>query len=996
MVKTMHIINTNSLRIFNNNEEKFYLKKQKSKNINIISCLNHQLTNLTLGLCLLATCGVSVAQAEPVGDNTTGTNVTPNGDQFDIDGGTTSGENLFHSFEKFGLTKDQIANFMSNPNIRNILGRVTGGDASVINGLIQVTGGDSNLFLINPAGIIFGKDASLNLPASFTATTANGIQVGDFWFDALGSNNYSNLVGDANGFAFATDEPGSIVNAGNLSVSQGETINLVGGLVINTGTLEAPEGNINITAVPEKQLVKISPEGSLLSLGLPTDAANVLSSGAELVTPQALPELLTGGDLQQATDVEVADNGSIKLTGSDIEIPSEAGTSIASGNIDVSGNSGGKINVLGDKVGVVAGNIDASGTTGGGDILIGGDYKGQGEVSNASRTFIDSDSVITADAVASGNGGQVIAWADEVTAFYGDISATGGSNSGDGGFVEVSGKDSLIFEGDVNLTAINGVDGTLLLDPRNIRIVGNGGKDTKDTELNIDNKIDDNDDEIIVDDNPMNVLNDSDLAEEPEEGFTISIDRLTDKNVTLEATNNITFDRNTLVNPSDNNSLSGIPEFIGALLEDFNEETPAQDIPVFQSLELKVDPPEGETGTINIEGSFAVRDELTIENTNGDINIDLLLPDTVNFSTGSVDLSDTNTRGSIFVGIEDILDGIDPNNSDMDNPLRTGVGEANITTPQGNVNLKGGITLNADSDLTIEAQRFTATDPVTLQGNGGGGQPGRQGEDFDPDADDNRDANNLTGEPATYNIGVAYFGGDVGTDNPDPILDSNGKPSLPDDSDSAPNVKFTVSFPNSNSNTRTLPGDPNTEPGEESTAEINITLLDDVFFQFDKDGDFAQSGIEEPIRRFARIRTDGSIGGGSNSFSNNAFQSGLFDDNQIEEEESEVEFVAVVNPVDETQKASFCSEELNIASIGGSNQVKATCGEQALAFVFSQPTDKDGNSIEITEDLFPELLTGDEFINLDKSTSFEFLQLQNKTTGMSNFDSTQLVNNAVN
>uniref|UniRef100_A0ACD5GZT2 Filamentous hemagglutinin N-terminal domain-containing protein n=1 Tax=Desertifilum tharense IPPAS B-1220 TaxID=1781255 RepID=A0ACD5GZT2_9CYAN len=66
------------------------------------------------------------------------------------------GTNLFHSFEQFGLSEGQIANFLSSPQIQNILGRVIGGDASIINGLIQVSGGNSNLFLINPAGILFG------------------------------------------------------------------------------------------------------------------------------------------------------------------------------------------------------------------------------------------------------------------------------------------------------------------------------------------------------------------------------------------------------------------------------------------------------------------------------------------------------------------------------------------------------------------------------------------------------------------------------------------------------------------------------------------------------------------------------------------------------------------------------------------------------------------------------------------------------------------------
>ncbi|NEQ23456.1 MAG: filamentous hemagglutinin N-terminal domain-containing protein, partial [Microcoleus sp. SIO2G3] len=109
----------------------------------------------------------------PAADGTQ-TVITPDGNRFDISGGSLSedGTNLFHSFEQFGVQPDQIANFLSNPQITNILGRVIGGNPSLINGLIQVSDGTANLFLMNPAGIIFGTNASLNVPASFTATTA--------------------------------------------------------------------------------------------------------------------------------------------------------------------------------------------------------------------------------------------------------------------------------------------------------------------------------------------------------------------------------------------------------------------------------------------------------------------------------------------------------------------------------------------------------------------------------------------------------------------------------------------------------------------------------------------------------------------------------------------------------------------------------------------------------------------------------------------------------
>nr|MCU0516512.1 filamentous hemagglutinin N-terminal domain-containing protein [Oscillatoria sp. Prado101] len=127
----------------------------------------------------LASAKPALAQVPPItpAPDGTGTTVTPEGNTFNIQGGSLSsdGANLFHSFQKFGLSSGETANFLSNPDIRNILGRVVGGDASYINGLIQVSGGNSNLFLMNPAGILFGPNASLNVPASFTATTATGI-----------------------------------------------------------------------------------------------------------------------------------------------------------------------------------------------------------------------------------------------------------------------------------------------------------------------------------------------------------------------------------------------------------------------------------------------------------------------------------------------------------------------------------------------------------------------------------------------------------------------------------------------------------------------------------------------------------------------------------------------------------------------------------------------------------------------------------------------------
>ncbi|MEQ8996181.1 MAG: filamentous hemagglutinin N-terminal domain-containing protein [Coleofasciculus sp. B1-GNL1-01] len=139
---------------------------------------------------------------------------------------------------------------------------------------------------------------------------------------------------------------------------------------------------------------------------------------------------------------------------------------------------GGLVQVLGERVGLLDNaEIDVSAETGGGTVLIGGGFQGKGDVANALRTFIGSDVTINADALTMGDGGNVFVWADEVTGFYGTISARGGVDGGHGGFVEVSGKEQLIVRGTVDTTAVNGVSGTLLLDPTNI-VIANGSADS--------------------------------------------------------------------------------------------------------------------------------------------------------------------------------------------------------------------------------------------------------------------------------------------------------------------------------------------------------------------------------------------------------------------------------------------------------------------------------------------------------------------------------------
>lgn len=492
----------------------------------------NKIPHLLATLFVVGTMAAKAISAQPIVPAADGTNtqVTPDGNRLDIHGGSLSGDgaNLFHSFQQFGLNSGQIANFLSNSSIKNILGRVTGGDPSIINGLIQVTGGNSNLFLMNPAGIIFGANATLNVPADFTATTATGIALNPLngettWFNAISNNNYKTLVGTPNQFAFSNSQPGAIVNSGNLAVQDGKSLTLLGGSVLNTGNLSAPSGTITIAAVPGSSLVSISAPGHVLSLEIDPRSP----AAANGITALSLPELLTGDGGSSVAGATVNSEGQVVLTNSGTVVTGETGTAIASGTLDVSSplsngeneGVGGNVNVLGNRVGLFSANINAAGTNGGGTVRIGGGYQGQDPIPNASRTFVSSDSVINADAVDQGDGGQVIVWADEATRFYGTVTAQGGSQSGNGGFAEVSGKGFLNYAGTAHLSAPQGQLGTLLLDPTNITVVA--GANT-----------------------PAQLAANDEFADAPGTDSTINNGTINaaPANVILQATNDITFD----------------------------------------------------------------------------------------------------------------------------------------------------------------------------------------------------------------------------------------------------------------------------------------------------------------------------------------------------------------------------------------------------------------------------------------------------------------------
>ena len=236
-----------------------------------------------------------------------------------------------------------------------------------------------------------------------------------------------------------------IANGGDVLIAANAAKGVFKNAINNGGAIEAARID---SSGGDVMLVGMGPSASVLntgrinaSAGTATDrGGNIDIAGANITNTGALLADATGGD-----------GGSIHVESTD--------TTLSSGTVSAASSegTGGEVKMLGERVGLIGiALVDVSGDTGGGEALIGGDFQGANpDVRNASETYVGDDVAIKADAHT----------ADDTTRYFGDISANGGSASGDGGNVEVSGKTDLTFAGYVDASAPHGANGTLLLDP---------------------------------------------------------------------------------------------------------------------------------------------------------------------------------------------------------------------------------------------------------------------------------------------------------------------------------------------------------------------------------------------------------------------------------------------------------------------------------------------------------------------------------------------------
>ncbi|MBD2532911.1 filamentous hemagglutinin N-terminal domain-containing protein [Nostoc flagelliforme FACHB-838] len=218
-----------------------------------------------------------------------------------IDGGATRGANLFHSLQNFNVGEGKGAYFANPTGIENILTRVTGGNPSNILGRLGVLG-EANLFLLNPNGIVFGPNASLDIQGSFVATTADRIKLGDSGYFSATQPQTSSLLSVTPGALFfnaVASQPGSIINRGNLSTPKHLT--LAAGNLDLQGQLKAL-GDLTLQA---QDTVKV--RDSVTTPFLAQSGGNLTiigNSGIDILAlnhPTQTP-LVSGGNLSLASD----------------------------------------------------------------------------------------------------------------------------------------------------------------------------------------------------------------------------------------------------------------------------------------------------------------------------------------------------------------------------------------------------------------------------------------------------------------------------------------------------------------------------------------------------------------------------------------------------------------------------------------------------------------------------------------------------------------------
>jgi filamentous hemagglutinin family protein len=440
-----------------------------------------------------------------------------------IEGGATRGGNLFHSFERFAIDAGRGVYFANPAGIENILSRVTGNSRSDIFGRLGVLG-NANLFLLNSNGIVFGPNANLDIVGSFTATTANAIQLGDRGFFSASAPEPPSQLLTINPSAFLFNQIAAqpIVNQSRainpnvptfidgLRVNDEQSLLLLGGdVILDGGLVQARGGRVEIGGIRGSGVVGLTVTGNVLDLTFPHDAtladitlragvfgdrASIDTSGFANTTTSAGGEIqthsrnltLTNNSVIASDTFGSRGGGNISLRASDIEMLDQSSVLAItysdgdSGNIEINADrlrmqnsaqistitflatgNGGKIFVQADE------SIDLQNNSQVGSLSVGrGDQASAGQAGDiVIRTDVlnlqNSSGMISNTFIGGGNAGNIDIQADTVTLLYSALTSSS-YGVGVGGNISVKTNSLFINQGSLIVTSTFDISSFLL------------------------------------------------------------------------------------------------------------------------------------------------------------------------------------------------------------------------------------------------------------------------------------------------------------------------------------------------------------------------------------------------------------------------------------------------------------------------------------------------------------------------------------------------------
>ncbi len=382
------------------------------------------------GIGILLVLSTPVTFAQIVLDGTLGQPGELTGPNFNIAAelGQQVGDNLFHSFQTFNVQSGETATFSGPDTVTNVISRVTGGQSSLLNGLLQLTIPNADFYLLNPAGVMFGPEAKLDVPGSFHVSTANYLRLSNNGrFDVSEPAKSVLTVAPPAAFGFLTESPGKIESEKSLLVvSREQTLSWVG------GDLSIRNGHLAVGKLERMVDGRIgwAQGGGRINL------VSVATTGEVPIIPEELPE----GEFSKFGHISITDD----------TVGGQANLDRTVGNIDASGARGGKIYIRGGQITMDNGYVfaDTWGNQSGQGIWV----KAQEELAMRNGARITTETPEKARSENTGNAGKIEVQARQLSLSGGSQIVSSSNTLGTAGDVTVTAADSIKASGQWQFT----------------------------------------------------------------------------------------------------------------------------------------------------------------------------------------------------------------------------------------------------------------------------------------------------------------------------------------------------------------------------------------------------------------------------------------------------------------------------------------------------------------------------------------------------------------